>query len=345
MKKNALQSRLTKAVVLTTAVALAMAGCASSSKNITTAYVSPMQYQPYDCDQLAAEAARIQGRVSALGGRLDTAAQNDAAIMGVGLILFWPALFFIGGTKDQEAEYSRLKGEYEAVQQASIAKKCSMTPATAVAPWRLSPRSRLGTGHGRIAGGLQRGKPDRDIARTSHCSLRRLRLVPAPARLEQMQVDTSLAQRTAALRGHCWPPRSRSRTSPAVHRPIRCGCRRFPAASSSARWKRRSGLRGWPAANRQAGPYTLVADLTSLDEPFMGASLTVTVTVKYWLVERASGKTVYEKSIATPHTSAFGDAFIYSERLRLANEGAMRANISRLIEELVALKVAALELR
>lgn len=139
MKKNALQSRLTKAVVLTTAIALAVAGCASASKDVTTAYISPMQYQPYDCEQLAAEAARIQGRVSALGGRLDAAAKNDAAIMGVGLILFWPALFFIGGTKEQEAEYSRLKGEYEAVQQASIAKKCSMTPATAVAPGASAP--------------------------------------------------------------------------------------------------------------------------------------------------------------------------------------------------------------
>ena len=85
-----------------------------------------MQYQPYDCDQLAAESARIRSRVDALGGRLDTAASNDAKITGVGIILFWPALFFLGGTKEQEAEYARLKGEYEAVQQAAIQKKCAL---------------------------------------------------------------------------------------------------------------------------------------------------------------------------------------------------------------------------
>ena len=39
------------------------------------------------------------------------------------MILFWPALFALGGTKQQEAEYARLKGEYDAVQQAAIAKK------------------------------------------------------------------------------------------------------------------------------------------------------------------------------------------------------------------------------
>lgn len=132
-KRFPLRTPLARAVVLTTALAVGLVGCATSSKEVATVYVSPMQYQPYDCEQLAAEAARIQSRVSALGGRLDSAAQNDAALMGVGLILFWPALFFLGGTKEQEAEYGRLKGEYEAVQQASIAKKCSPLPSAAEA--------------------------------------------------------------------------------------------------------------------------------------------------------------------------------------------------------------------
>lgn len=44
--------------------------------------------------------------------------------MGVGLVVFWPALFFLGGTIRQEAEYARLKGEYDAVQQAAIEQKC-----------------------------------------------------------------------------------------------------------------------------------------------------------------------------------------------------------------------------
>jgi len=58
---------------------------------------------------------------------LDQAAQNDAGIMAVGLILFWPVLFALGGTKQQEAEYARLKGEYDAAEQAAIQKKCAHT--------------------------------------------------------------------------------------------------------------------------------------------------------------------------------------------------------------------------
>lgn len=114
-----------KSIASVVSVAIALAGCATASKDISANYVSPMQFQAYDCGQLANEMQRIQSKVNQLGGRLDEAASNDKAIMGVGMILFWPALFALGGTKQQEAEYSRLKGEYDAVEQSSNAKKCS----------------------------------------------------------------------------------------------------------------------------------------------------------------------------------------------------------------------------
>ena len=121
------------AAVLSATVALA--GCATASKDIAANYVSPVEYQSYDCQQLAGETHRIQERVTELGGRLDQAAANDQAIAGVGIILFWPALFALGGTKDQEAEFARLKGDYDAVQQEAILKKCpgAVAPAKAAA--------------------------------------------------------------------------------------------------------------------------------------------------------------------------------------------------------------------
>lgn len=82
-------------------------------------------YQAYDCQQIAAETVRIQARVTQLGGRLDEAASHDKAIAGVGMIIFWPALFALGGTKAQEAEFANLKGQYDAVQQAAVEKKCN----------------------------------------------------------------------------------------------------------------------------------------------------------------------------------------------------------------------------
>lgn len=112
---------------------IVLSGCATSSKDIATAYVSPVQYQGYDCAQITAENQRLATRVTQLGGRLDEAAANDKAIGVVGAVLFWPALFALGGTKNQEAEYARLKGEYDALQQVAIEKKC-MNSAAAPTP-------------------------------------------------------------------------------------------------------------------------------------------------------------------------------------------------------------------
>lgn len=106
-----------------------LVGCAKSSNEVASSYVSPTQYQHMSCSQINGELVRVSSRVSELGGRLDEAASNDAAITGVGLIVFWPALFALGGTSGQEAEYSRLKGEYEALNQLAIQGNCmSMTP-------------------------------------------------------------------------------------------------------------------------------------------------------------------------------------------------------------------------
>jgi len=120
--------------VLLTSTAIVLGGCSTAAKDIAPSYVSPIQYQSYDCQQIEAENARLVNRVSQLGGRLDEAASNDKAIGVVGAVLFWPALFALGGTKNQEAEYARIKGEHDALQQASIQKKCGMQQAKDTTP-------------------------------------------------------------------------------------------------------------------------------------------------------------------------------------------------------------------
>lgn len=115
-------------------VALALSACSTPSSGIASAYVSPLQFQSYDCQQIAAELQRIHVRVNQIGGRLDKAAENDKALVGVGMILFWPALFALGGTKEQEAEYGRLKGEYEALERVANEKRCNLIKDPAGVP-------------------------------------------------------------------------------------------------------------------------------------------------------------------------------------------------------------------
>ena len=84
----------------------------------------PLQYADYSCDQIKSEMLRVSSKVKSLTGELDENKENDQMITGAGLIIFWPALFFIGGTKEQEAEYARLKGEYEALDRVAVQKNC-----------------------------------------------------------------------------------------------------------------------------------------------------------------------------------------------------------------------------
>jgi hypothetical protein len=125
--------QLTSSMTLLSLVALNLSGCASTSDKVSAAYVSPLQFNSYDCSQLTAESQRIAARVSELGGQVDKAATNDKVIMGVALIVFWPALFALGN-KQQEAEYARLKGEYDAIQRAAIEKKCAGAVPSAQKP-------------------------------------------------------------------------------------------------------------------------------------------------------------------------------------------------------------------
>ena len=126
------------------AASMVLGGCSTAAKDVSVQSISPLQYQSFDCDQITAETMRVQARVNQLGGRLDTAAANDKAITGIGMILFWPALFALGGTKEQEAEYGRLRGESEALHQVAIQKKC-ITPTPAAQQAVVQPENALRT--------------------------------------------------------------------------------------------------------------------------------------------------------------------------------------------------------
>ncbi|OWQ84710.1 hypothetical protein CDN99_23535 [Roseateles aquatilis] len=161
----------------------------------------------------------------------------------------------------------------------------------------------------------------------------------APARVEQMQVSNSLAVRTAAAQSELKDGIGiKDVTGGKETNPM------WVSNVSSADFERalEASLKdaGLLSGNRQGSKYVLVAHLAKLEQPFMGASMTVTATVRYSLIDRATNKTVFERDVATPYTAAFSDAFVGTERLKLANEGAVRTNITQLINDLVALKVS-----
>ncbi|MDR9390341.1 MAG: hypothetical protein RI549_08315 [Wenzhouxiangella sp.] len=86
--------------------------------------------------------------------------------------------------------------------------------------------------------------------------------------------------------------------------------------------------------NSDLADHYLNAQLVELDQPLFGTSLTVKATVRYELIHAPTERVVYEQMIERAHTAKFSDAFIGVERLKLANEGAVRVNIETLIADL-----------
>jgi hypothetical protein len=93
-----------------------------------------LQYQSFTCPQLAAEAQRVSAAAAQEAGAQDSQATKDAVGTTVGVVIFWPSLFFIGGDKQTAAQLAQLKGQMDAIQQASIQKNCGIQFQTAPPP-------------------------------------------------------------------------------------------------------------------------------------------------------------------------------------------------------------------
>jgi hypothetical protein len=106
------------------ASAIGVAGCASKSADISAAYISPVGYQNYTCEQLQQEAQGVSQRAAIASGQQDRARSGDIAKTAVGVVLFWPVLLFNEGDGQKANEVANLKGQMNAIQQASVQKQC-----------------------------------------------------------------------------------------------------------------------------------------------------------------------------------------------------------------------------
>jgi len=113
-------------VFVAVTAALSLAGCASNAADVTPTYVSPVLYQSYTCPQLAAEAQRVSAAAAVASGAQDSQHTKDAVATTAAVIIFWPAAFLVQGDKNNAAQLAQLKGQIDAIQQASIMKNCGI---------------------------------------------------------------------------------------------------------------------------------------------------------------------------------------------------------------------------
>ena len=83
--------------------------------------------------------------------------------------------------------------------------------------------------------------------------------------------------------------------------------------------------------------YHLEVQIVRLDQPIMGFSMTVTLEADWKLARQGDHQIVWQKAIISTFTAKTGEAFAGVTRLRLATEGAARANIQDAIGQMSAL--------
>ena len=115
-----------KTLYLAPLAGLVLAGCATRPADIAPSYVSSASYRAMSCATLEQEATEISARAMAAAGSQQEAANFDAAMTTVGVVLFWPAIFFNKGDGASAANLARLKGEMGAIEEASQRNNCGI---------------------------------------------------------------------------------------------------------------------------------------------------------------------------------------------------------------------------
>ncbi len=104
-----------------------IAGCASDPKNLQTQYVSPELYKDYDCEQIATEMSHLERKTGNLYRQLKAERTADEWQAVTGVLFIIPLFWLEGGDSPAAAEFTRVKGEHEALRQMATTKKCAIS--------------------------------------------------------------------------------------------------------------------------------------------------------------------------------------------------------------------------
>jgi len=94
-----------------------------------------------------------------------------------------------------------------------------------------------------------------------------------------------------------------------------------------------------PSSSTTPTRYQLKVTLVAQVQPVVAAHTEVAVSIRYQLVDKTDGRLLYERYLRTSGNADFTDAMISQpERLRLANEDAVRKNIVAALRDLMAVR-------
>jgi hypothetical protein len=104
-------------------LAASFGGCAKKATEVQAAYVPKSKYIDKDCRLLEKDMENVSYKLVDLTKSQDSAHNRDVAMVVVGTVLFWPA-YFVMLAGDKEEELAKLKGEYQAIDEALVYNHC-----------------------------------------------------------------------------------------------------------------------------------------------------------------------------------------------------------------------------
>lgn len=86
-----------------------------------------------------------------------------------------------------------------------------------------------------------------------------------------------------------------------------------------------------------SGRFRLDGQLLTLSRPYAGFAMTVTAAIAWRLTDMIGGAVVYDRTLRGLGTATLDDAVDNNNRLRIADQRAIRANLQQLVQDLYAL--------
>jgi hypothetical protein len=100
------------------------AGCATRSGNVAPQKTDPAEFAKWNCDRIDEESDRVQLRAADVAYAVDARVGNNMIALGLGVMVFWPALLAMRPDGLEAQELAALKGRYEALRTVAQQRGC-----------------------------------------------------------------------------------------------------------------------------------------------------------------------------------------------------------------------------
>jgi hypothetical protein len=109
---------------LTLALSAGLSGCATRAVDVVPVPASPAEFMTWDCARIDDESDLVQQRATDVAWTVDERVGTNIVALGMGVAVFWPALFAMRPDGPEAADLARLKGRHEALAVAARDKGC-----------------------------------------------------------------------------------------------------------------------------------------------------------------------------------------------------------------------------